>query len=46
MDRDLGNIRTRLRHSRAMELQILTSTAARDLLQHRGIELISYRDIV
>jgi chitin disaccharide deacetylase len=46
MDTDLGNVGTRLRQSRAVELQVLTSTATHDLLQHQGIELISYRDIV
>jgi predicted glycoside hydrolase/deacetylase ChbG (UPF0249 family) len=45
-DRDLSNIKTRLRQSRALELEVLTSTAAHDLLQHEGIELISYRDLV
>jgi hopanoid biosynthesis associated protein HpnK len=46
VDRDLGNIRTRLRQSRALELEVLTSTAAQDLLRHEGIKLISYRDLV
>jgi predicted glycoside hydrolase/deacetylase ChbG (UPF0249 family) len=45
-DHDLGKIRTRLRQSRELELEVLTSTAAHDLLQHEGIELISYRDLV
>jgi hopanoid biosynthesis associated protein HpnK len=45
-DRDLANIRTRLRQSRALELEVLTSSAARDLIQHLGIELISYRNLV
>jgi hopanoid biosynthesis associated protein HpnK len=46
VDHDLSNIRTRLRQSRALELEVLTSTAAHDLLHHEGIELISYRDLV
>jgi hopanoid biosynthesis associated protein HpnK len=46
VDRDLGNIRTRLRESRALELEVLTSTMARDLLEHEEIELISFRDLV
>jgi hopanoid biosynthesis associated protein HpnK len=45
-DRDLDSIPTRLRQSRARELEVLTSTAARDLLKHQQIELISYRDLV
>ena len=43
-DSELDNIRTRLRKSRVEELEILTSTAARETLVRRGIELISYRD--
>jgi hopanoid biosynthesis associated protein HpnK len=43
-DSELDNIRTRLRKSRVEELKILTSTAARETLVRRGIELISYRD--
>jgi hopanoid biosynthesis associated protein HpnK len=46
VDHDLANVRTRLRQSRAIELEVLTSTAARDLLKHEAIELISYRDLV
>jgi hopanoid biosynthesis associated protein HpnK len=46
LDKDLNNIRTCLRQSRAIELELLTSASARDLLQREGIELISYRDIV
>jgi predicted glycoside hydrolase/deacetylase ChbG (UPF0249 family) len=44
-DTDLGNVRTRLRHSRMKELEILTSPEARDVLQRRGIELISYCEL-
>ena len=46
VDQDLDNIQTRLRQSRALELEVLTSAAAHDLLSHTGIELISYRDLV
>lgn len=46
VDHELGNIRTRLRQSRALEVEVLTSDGARDWLQQQGIELISYRDLV
>jgi hopanoid biosynthesis associated protein HpnK len=45
-DAELGAVRTRLRESRLQELKILTSTAARESLAKRGIQLISYRDLV
>jgi hopanoid biosynthesis associated protein HpnK len=44
-DTDLGQVGTRLRASRTLELEILTSPAARDALARRGIELISFRDL-
>ena len=44
-DADLDSIRTRLRDSREKELQVLTSAEAREALERRGIELISYRDL-
>jgi len=44
-DADLGKIRTRLRQSRVQELELLTSPAAREALERRGIELISYREL-
>jgi predicted glycoside hydrolase/deacetylase ChbG (UPF0249 family) len=44
-DLDLGRVRTRLRQSREKELQVLTSSLARDVLDRNGIELISYRDL-
>jgi predicted glycoside hydrolase/deacetylase ChbG (UPF0249 family) len=44
-DDELGKVRTRLRQSRETELAILTSSAARDALRRRGIELISYREL-
>ena len=44
-DRDLQNIRTRLRESREQELRILTSQSTRDLLSANGVEVISYREL-
>jgi chitin disaccharide deacetylase len=44
-DADLAGVRTRLRGSRATELQVLTSSAAREVLQKSGVELISYGDL-
>ncbi|MGO9520103.1 MAG: carbohydrate deacetylase [Candidatus Korobacteraceae bacterium] len=44
-DADLGKIRTRLRQSRVQELELLTSPGAREALESRGIELISYREL-
>jgi hopanoid biosynthesis associated protein HpnK len=44
-DADLASVRTRLRESRKKELKILISREARDALESRGIELISYRDL-
>jgi chitin disaccharide deacetylase len=43
-DADLQTVQTRLRDSRAEELRVLTSPAARELLGDNGIELISYHD--
>jgi hopanoid biosynthesis associated protein HpnK len=45
VDADLGTIRTRLREAREGELAVLISPEARSVLQSRGIELISYRDL-
>jgi len=45
VDRQLSNIRTRLRESRQKELEVLTSEGAREILQQHGIELISYREL-
>jgi hopanoid biosynthesis associated protein HpnK len=45
-DSDLAAANTRLRESRATELHVLTLPAARDVLSHEGIELISYHDLV
>ncbi len=44
-DADLDNVRTRLRHSREQELQLLTSSEAKQLLRQQRIELISYHDL-
>jgi hopanoid biosynthesis associated protein HpnK len=44
-DGQLQKIQTRLRESRARELQLLTSADARELLAKHSIELISYRDL-
>ncbi len=44
-DADLEKISTRLRSSRDVEMQILTSEASRATLQRHGIELISYREL-
>ena len=44
-DAELGNIRTRLRESRAVELRLLTSPEAREVLVRSGVQLISYRDL-
>lgn len=45
-DAELGSIRTRLRESRAVELRLLTSPEAREILHRSGIKLISYRELV
>jgi hopanoid biosynthesis associated protein HpnK len=44
-DADLAAVRTRLRASRARELQVLTSEAARAALQQHGVELMSWREL-
>jgi predicted glycoside hydrolase/deacetylase ChbG (UPF0249 family) len=41
-DADLAAIRTRLRDSRLRELEILTSSEARDILKKNEVELISF----
>lgn len=46
VDADLRAARTRLRESRETELHVLTLPAARGLLADRGIELISYHDLI
>jgi len=44
-DAELDTVRTRLRQSREQELRLLTSPEAREVLQRRGIELISYHQL-
>ncbi len=44
-DADLGAANTRLRESRETELRVLTLPAAREILDRRGIQLISYREL-
>jgi len=44
-DADLRKIHTRLRESRAVELRLLTSPEAREILARSGVQLISYRDL-
>ena len=43
-DRELDTIRTRLRGSREIELALLTSEAAAELLEREAIKLISYAE--
>jgi len=45
-DADLQKANTRLRESRETELRVLTLPAAREILEQKGIQLISYRDLV
>jgi len=45
-DADLLSLRGRLRQSRERELQVLTSPRAREVLENKGVELISYRDLL
>ena len=45
-DPDLQSAKTRLRESREVELDVLTSPRAREILARQGVELISYRDLV
>jgi len=44
-DVELATLRTRLRASRRLELQVLTSAEARSSLDKSGVELISYREL-
>jgi len=44
-DADLRAMNTRLRESRELELKVLTLPAAREVLSHAGVQLISYRDL-
>jgi chitin disaccharide deacetylase len=45
-DRDLQSAKTRLRESRETELRVLIMPEARQLLSNRGIDLISYRELI
>jgi hopanoid biosynthesis associated protein HpnK len=45
VDPELAAVRTRLRESREQELAVLTSPQARQALQSRGVELISYKQL-
>jgi chitin disaccharide deacetylase len=45
-DADLQAANTRLRESRETELRVLTLPAAREVLSRKGIELISYGDLM
>jgi hopanoid biosynthesis associated protein HpnK len=45
-DADLQKANTRLRESRERELRVLTMPAAGELLKQKGIQLISYRELV
>ncbi len=44
-DAELARVRTRLRESRELELRVLTSADAREMLVRRGVQLISYHDL-
>jgi predicted glycoside hydrolase/deacetylase ChbG (UPF0249 family) len=44
-DADLDQVRTRLRASRQQELEVLTSSEAKDALSKRGVSLISYAEL-
>jgi predicted glycoside hydrolase/deacetylase ChbG (UPF0249 family) len=44
-DDDLRGVKTRLRESRANELEVLTSDAAQQALDRHGVELISYWEL-
>jgi predicted glycoside hydrolase/deacetylase ChbG (UPF0249 family) len=45
-DSDLQSAKTGLRESREVELDVLSSPAAREILARHEVELISYRDLV
>ncbi|MCI0628704.1 MAG: ChbG/HpnK family deacetylase, partial [Acidobacteria bacterium] len=46
VDADLNSVRTRLRASRQLELELLTSDAARKAIEARRIELMSYKQLL
>jgi chitin disaccharide deacetylase len=45
-DEELQRVKTRLRESRETELRVLTMPEVRDLLLRRGVDLISYRELI
>lgn len=45
VDAELDGIRTRLRQSRAQEMELLLSPVTRDLISRQKIKLISFRDL-
>ena len=44
-DGDLDQVKTRLRESRRQELEVLTSPEAKNALERRGVQLISYHEL-
>jgi predicted glycoside hydrolase/deacetylase ChbG (UPF0249 family) len=44
-DRDLSAAKTELKESRAVELELFTAAATREMFQNKGIQLISYREL-
>ncbi len=44
-DADLDKVDTRLRESRERELALLTSPEAKEMVQRRGVELITYHEL-
>ena len=44
-DRDLDGVHTRLRGSREQELEVLTSPEAKQALEKRGVQLISFKEV-
>ena len=44
-DRELSAAKTELKESRAVELELLTAPATREMFQKRNIQLISYREL-
>lgn len=45
-DAELSAVKTRLRESRELELRVLTMPQAREVLEKRGVQLISYQDLL
>ena len=44
-DVDLNQVKTRLRESRQQELEVLTSPEAKNAVEKRGVQLISYHEL-